>query len=129
MTIPPIRSRLGKAWQWIAASRKKKAALLCGVILIAVSIAAVTYLKLYPKIMEALKEGGNFVLQLFSIDHPQTNRFGPRSPSMLVKPNELLTRFGTHRVRYYDDRVVNLDEGMHQGSAAVVRLVVEKSGR
>ncbi len=47
---------------------------------------------------------------------------------MLVKPNELLARFGTNRVRHYEDAVVNLDEGMHQGSAAVVRLIVEKSG-
>ncbi len=84
---------------------------------------------LYPKIMEGLKEGGHFVLQLFSIDHPQTNRFGPRNPDRLVKPNELLTRFGMNRVRYYEDAVVTLDEGMHQGPAAVARLIVEKSGK
>lgn len=84
---------------------------------------------LYPRIMDALKEGGHFVLQLFSIDHPETNRFGPRNPDMLVKPNDLLTHFGTNRVRYYEDAVVTLDEGMHQGPAAVTRLIVEKSGK
>jgi SAM-dependent methyltransferase len=84
---------------------------------------------LYSGIMDALKEGGHFVLQLFSIDHPQTNRFGPRSPDQLVKPNELLTHFGKNRVRYYEDAVVTLDEGMHQGPAAVTRLIVQKSGK
>jgi len=60
-------------------------------------------------------------------DQPATNRFGPRNPALLVKPNELLERFAQYRIRYYEDTVVELDEGMHRGPAAVIRVIVEKS--
>ncbi len=82
---------------------------------------------LFPKVMAALKPGGFFILQTFSIDQPATSRFGPRNPAFLVKPNQLLTHFADYRVRYYEDAVVKLDEGMHRGKGAVVRLIVEKS--
>lgn len=84
---------------------------------------------LFPKIVEALAPGGMFVLQHFSVDQPKTNRFGPREPEFLVAPNELVKRFEQIpgvRIRFYEDTLVELDEGMHQGTAAVVRLLVEK---
>lgn len=82
---------------------------------------------LFPEILRALKPGGFFILQGFSIDQPDTNRFGPRNPDFLVKPNELLRQFDGHRIRHYEDTVVELDEGMHEGRGAVVRLLVEKT--
>lgn len=81
---------------------------------------------LFPKVMEALAPGGMFILQGFSIDQPETNRFGPREPEFLIRPNELLKAFDGFRVLYYEDRVLALDEGMHQGPGAVVRLLVQK---
>lgn len=81
---------------------------------------------LFPKVMAALKPGGMFILQSFSMDQPETNRFGPRNPSFLIKPNELWRYFSSYRIRHYQDRVVELDEGMHQGPGAVIRLLVEK---
>ena len=80
---------------------------------------------LFPRVMAALKLGGFFILQTFSIDQPATSRFGPRNPAFLIKPNELLTYFADYRVRYYEDTVVELDEGMHRGEGAVIRLIVE----
>lgn len=77
-------------------------------------------------VMRALKPGGMFVLQNFSIDQLETNRFGPKNPAYLVKPNELLTLFRGHRIIYYEDTVVDLDEGMHQGPGAIIRMVVVK---
>ena len=77
--------------------------------------------------MKALKPGGIFVLQGFSIDQPDTNRFGPREPAYLIQPNELLRHFDGYRIRHYRDTVVELDEGMHKGPGAVVELIVEKS--
>lgn len=77
-------------------------------------------------VMRALKPGGMFVLQNFSIDQLETNRFGPKNPDYLVKPNELLTLFPGFRIVHYEDTVVELDEGMHQGPGAVVRLMVVK---
>jgi len=79
-----------------------------------------------PAVMRALKPGGMFILQNFSLDQLETNRFGPRNPDYLVKPNELLALFSGYRILHYEDTVVNLDEGMHQGPGAVVRMIVVK---
>lgn len=82
---------------------------------------------LFPKIIDALKPGGMFILEQFSSDHPKLGaKFGPRNPDYLVKPNELLEIFKSFRILYYEDAVVELDEGMHKGIAAVVRLIVQK---
>ena len=70
----------------------------------------------------AAGEGRNAVF----LAQPATNRFGPRNPACLVKPNELLPYFSAHRVRYYEDTIVPLDEGMHQGAGAIIRLIIEK---
>jgi SAM-dependent methyltransferase len=78
-------------------------------------------------VMRALKPGGMFILQNFSIAQLETNKFGPKNPDYLVKPNELLTMFAGHRIIYYEDTVVELDEGMHQGPGAVIRLIVQKN--
>ena len=79
-----------------------------------------------PAVMRALKPGGMFVLQNFSIDQLETNRFGPKNPDYLAKPNELLKHLQGYRILHYEDTVVDLDEGMHQGPGAVVRLIVVK---
>ena len=81
---------------------------------------------IFAKVMNALKPGGFFIFQTFSVDQPMTNRFGPRNPAYLVKPNELLGYFLSHRIRHYEDTLVVLNEGMHQGRAAVIRLIVQK---
>lgn len=81
---------------------------------------------MFPAVMRALKPGGMFILQNFSIAQLETNRFGPKNPDYLVKPNELLSHFEGYRILHYEDTVVELDEGMHQGPGAVVRLIVVK---
>lgn len=81
---------------------------------------------LYDRVMRALKPGGFFVLQNFTLDQPATNRFGPKRPAWLVAPNQLTRAFDGWRIRHYEDVVVELDEGMHRGPGAVARLLVEK---
>lgn len=82
---------------------------------------------LFPKVIDALKPGGMFILEQFSMDHPKHGaRFGPRNPDYLVKSNELLEIFKSFRILYYEDTVVELDEGMHKGTAAVIRLIAQK---
>jgi len=82
---------------------------------------------LFPTIIDALKPGGIFILEQFSTDHPeQGGNFGPRNPNYLVKPNELLEAFKSLRILYYEDTVVELNEGMHKGPAALIRLVAQK---
>lgn len=81
---------------------------------------------IFPRVMKALKPGGFFILQNFSVDQPATNRFGPRNRDYLVGPNQLLAAFAGFRIRHYEDTVVELAEGMHRGLGAVVRLLVQK---
>ena len=83
---------------------------------------------LYGRVMQGLKPGGFFILQNFSLDQPSTNRFGPKNAEWLVAPNQLPRAFAGWRIRYYEDVTVELDEGMHKGRGAVVRLLVEKVG-
>ena len=85
---------------------------------------------IFPLIIDALKPGGMFILEQFSIDHlkyRETSAFGPRNPDYLIKPNELLQHFRSLRILYYEDTVVELDEGMHKGTAAVIRLIAQKA--
>ncbi len=82
---------------------------------------------LFERVMRGLKPGGHFILQHFSLDQLTTNRFGPRNPAWLVAPNQLPVAFSAWRIRHYEDTIVELDEGMHQGPGAVVRLLVEKT--
>ena len=85
---------------------------------------------IFPQIIDTLKPGGMFILEQFSIDHlkyRETSRFGPRNPDYLIKPNELLDHFKSLRILYYEDTVVELDEGMHKGRAAVIRLIAQKA--
>ncbi len=85
---------------------------------------------IFPQVIDALKPGGMFILEQFSIDHlkyRETSRFGPSNPDYLVKPNELLEHFKLLRILYYEDTVVELDEGMHKGTAAVIRLIAQKA--
>ena len=82
---------------------------------------------LLPKVIESLKPGGIFIFEQFSSDHPKHGKFGPKNPAYLVKPNELLEIFKSLRILYYEDMITELDEGMHKGTAAIIRLIAQKS--
>ena len=82
---------------------------------------------LFPKVIRALKPGGMFILEQFSIDYLKYGmKFGPKTDKYLVKPNDLLGLFKFTRILYYEDAVVELDEDMHKGPAAVIRLIAQK---
>ncbi|MCZ6677114.1 MAG: methyltransferase domain-containing protein [Candidatus Poribacteria bacterium] len=75
----------------------------------------------------ALKPGGMFIFEQFSVDHLKLGQqFGPKTAKYLVKPNELLEVFKSTRILYYEDTVVELDEGMHKGATAIIRLIAQK---
>lgn len=79
-----------------------------------------------PRVVDSLKPGGIFVFETYSRDHPKHSKFGPKNPDYLVKPNELLETFKSLRILYYEDTVTELDEGMHKGKAALIRLIARK---
>ena len=80
---------------------------------------------LLPKIISLLKPQGMFILEQFSIDHPERSIYGPRNPDYLIKPNELLEAFKLLKILYYEDTIVKLNEAWWQGTAAIVRLIVQ----
>ena len=79
-----------------------------------------------PRVIDSLKPGGMFIFETYSRDHPKHSKFGPKNPNYLVKPNELLEIFQSLRILYYEDSVTELDEGMHKGKAALIRLIAKK---
>ncbi|HIM11776.1 TPA: hypothetical protein EYM26_13370 [Candidatus Poribacteria bacterium] len=80
---------------------------------------------LLPKIIGLLKPQGMFILEQFSIDHLEHGTRGPRNPDYLVKPNELLGTFKSLKIIYYEDTIVELDAKWRQGTAAIIRLIVQ----
>lgn len=81
---------------------------------------------LFPGIIKALKPGGAFLLETFSADNPSIASFGPKNPDYLAKPNELLPTFSSLRILHYEDTVADLNDGMHKGKGAIVRLIAQK---
>ena len=79
-----------------------------------------------PGVIDSLKPGGIFIFETYSRDHPKHSKFGPKNPNYLVKPNELLEIFKSFRILYYEDMVTELNEGMHKGKAALIRLIARK---
>lgn len=72
---------------------------------------------LFPAIDRALKPGGHFVFQTFSVDQA-LRPTGPNNRAFMVEPGELLATFADWRIRYFEDGIID-DE-------AIVRLVAEK---
>ena len=83
--------------------------------------------ELFPGIKGALKPGGYFVMETFSVDQLRHGR-GPRSAAHLVQPGELLAAFADLRIRFYEDTVVvtGLPAGQDRQPAALIRLIAEK---
>lgn len=81
---------------------------------------------LFPKVVKALKPGGAFLFETFSLDNPAIADFGPRNPDYLAKPLDLLGLAPDLRLRHYEDRVVELHDGMHKGKGAVIRMIAQK---
>jgi SAM-dependent methyltransferase len=91
-------------------------------------ITAIYYYQpdLFPKIQKALRPGGRFLLETFSIDNPEIAPFGPKNPDYLARPNELPSLLPNLRLRFYEDAVIDLHDGMHEGKGAIIRLIAQK---
>ncbi len=74
---------------------------------------------LFPVIGRALKPGGHFVFQTFSVDQA-LRPTGPSNKSFMVEPNQLLAAFADWRLRYFEDAIAE--------EQAVVRLIAQKQG-
>lgn len=74
-----------------------------------------------------LKPGGIFIFEQFSCKHARYGQFGPKNSAYLVKPSELLRIFKAFRLLYFEDTVSEYNEGIHKGTAAILRLIVQSS--
>jgi tellurite methyltransferase len=81
--------------------------------------------ELFPRVKDALRPGGQFILETFSIDQIRCDG-GPRNPAHLVAPNALLRSFADFRIRHYEDVVGERSVRGECQPAALVRLLAEK---
>lgn len=80
-----------------------------------------------PRLVAALKPGGMLVFETFSIEHLKLGAsFGPRDAAFLVKPNELLRRLDALRILFYEDFVTEMNQGRHDGAAALIHFIAQK---
>jgi len=82
---------------------------------------------LFAKIPSALRPGGVFVLETFSIDHLGLDtEVGPSNPDFLLRPNEALEALSDLRILFYEDVVLQRDDLEGKGPAALIRLIAKK---
>ena len=51
----------------------------------------------------------------------------PRNPGHLAKPEEILPRIRSLRLRFYEDRILGPGGGASFGAEAVIRFIAEKA--
>lgn len=82
--------------------------------------------ELFAPIKEAVRPGGYFLLQTFSVHHAGRN-WGPRRVRHLARPQVVLDAFRDWRIRLFGDLdVVRADD---DGTDALVRLLAQKPER
>ena len=80
---------------------------------------------LFERICASLRPGGRFMFQTFSQGQLAFPR-GPRNPGHLAKPEDILPRIRSLRLRFYEDRILEPACGASSGEEAVIRFIAEK---
>lgn len=82
---------------------------------------------LYERIRRALRPGGVFLTEQFSVEQLRHHSGGPKREDMLLTIEELEQAFAGFDVLHAASEKIVLDEGAHhQGPAAVVRFIARK---
>lgn len=82
---------------------------------------------LYERIRRALKPGGVFLTEQFSLDQLGYQSGGPKDADMLLTIGELKDAFAGWELAYAAEELTELAEGPgHRGAGAVVRLIAVK---
>ncbi len=79
---------------------------------------------LFPKLQDAVKPGGSFLFQTFSIHHAKQG-WGPSNPAFLADPKTVLEAFGHWRIRRFEDGDFPV-AGTDARTESIIRLVAEK---
>ena len=86
--------------------------------------------EMFTKSVNALKENGYFIAELFSVDQIDFTSGGPKDTTLLYQLDELFQLFSTLPCTIYklSQEVVALDEGKgHKGEASVIRIILKRS--
>lgn len=85
--------------------------------------------QLHGKIAQALKPGGVFILEGFSLDQlASSGTGGPQNPDMLMSLHELREELSELDLQIAQEGIRRVDEGeLHQGECCVVQIVAVKA--
>jgi len=82
---------------------------------------------LLARVLRALRPGGVFLTEQFSLDQLAYGSGGPKDADLLVGLGEFERAFEGADILLASKEVVILDEGpFHQGSASVIRFIARK---
>jgi len=81
----------------------------------------------FNKIYNKLNKNGYFIGEFFSKNQINYNSGGPQNIELLYDAKYFKTIFKDNHIKYLQEEIVMLDEGIgHQGEASVVRIVICK---
>ena len=81
----------------------------------------------HKRIVNALKNNGHIILEVFEKEQLGNNSGGPQSEEMLYSKEEIENDFRGLRIHLLEKKTVFLDEGdKHKGDASVIKFVGEK---
>lgn len=82
---------------------------------------------LIKRFRNALKPGGIFLMEVFSMHQINNNSGGPKSMDLLYQIDKMKTYFEGMQIDILEEQSINLDEGRrHRGRADIVRVRAQK---
>lgn len=83
--------------------------------------------KTFEGVKRALKPGGYFLMEVYSVDQLQYGTGGPKTEQLLYRPEEVLSAFNDYRiVHFFTGEVVRNEGILHNGLSHVIQLAVQK---
>ena len=86
--------------------------------------------KTFDCIRQALKPGGHFLMEVYSIDQPAYGTGGPTQESFLYRPEEVLEAFREFKILHFFTGEVERHEGqLHNGLSHVIQMACQKPAK
>ncbi|ANU23323.1 class I SAM-dependent methyltransferase [Planococcus donghaensis] len=83
--------------------------------------------KTFEGVKRALKPGGYFLMEVYSVDQLHYGTGGPKTEKLLYQPKEVLSAFTDYRiVHFFTGEVIRNEGTLHNGLSHVIQLVVQK---
>ncbi|RAZ68302.1 class I SAM-dependent methyltransferase [Planococcus maitriensis] len=83
--------------------------------------------KTFDGIKRALKPGGHFLMEVYSVGQPAYGTVGPKQESFLYRPEEVLEAFrGFKLIHFFTGEVERHEGKLHNGLSHVIQLACQK---